>query len=98
MSAVELVWWVGLAGALAGTLVVLKQAFLLLRTLRDLDALAGMIAAAARGVSKNVEGTRALPAASAPAQQLAVIARDLAASGKLFRDGLKSTPPEGAGR
>lgn len=38
--AVQVIWWVGLGGALSLTLVILKEVFLVLRTLRDIHRLA----------------------------------------------------------
>lgn len=56
---VELVWWVGLAGALLLTLVVLKLVFLVHRVLQDIVRLGRIILTASGGIARNV---RALPA------------------------------------
>jgi len=59
-TAIELVWWVGLVGALLPTLVILKLAFLVVGRLRDILKLAALTNVAARGVAANVAAVDAL--------------------------------------
>lgn len=62
--AIQVVWWIGLVGALVLTLVVLKQVALLLRVLRDIHRLAELTREAARGVAANlgaVSGMEGVP-------------------------------------
>ena len=61
-TAILAVWWIGFVGALIPTLVILKQAFLLVRTLRDILQLAEHTRTAARGIAANVASVGALGA------------------------------------
>jgi hypothetical protein len=61
-AAILVVWWVGLVGALIPTLVILKQAFLVVGTLRDILHLAEHTRTAARGIAANVAPVNALGA------------------------------------
>jgi hypothetical protein len=67
---IEIVWWVGLLGALVATLVVLKQVALVLRALRDIHELARMTREAAEGIARNVQPIAGLDAIAGPAEQL----------------------------
>lgn len=51
---VQIIWWIGLIGALIPTTIILKQAVLVLRVLRDILRLARHSADAARGIATNV--------------------------------------------
>lgn len=53
-TAVLVVWWIGLIGALLPTLVIVKQAFLVVRSLRAILELAERTRTAARGIARNV--------------------------------------------
>jgi hypothetical protein len=53
-TAIQVVWWIGLIGALVLTLVILKEVMLVLRVLRDIHQLAELTRTAARGVAGNV--------------------------------------------
>ena len=57
-TAILVVWWVGLLGALVPTLVILKQSFLVIGTLQDILRLARLTGSAARGIAAN---TAAVP-------------------------------------
>ena len=61
-TAILVVWWIGLVGALIPTLVILKQAFLVVRVLRDILHLAEHTRTAARGIAANVASVNALGA------------------------------------
>lgn len=52
--AVEIVWWIGIIGALPATLVIVKEALLVIGTLRKILALAGHTEVAARGIVVHV--------------------------------------------
>lgn len=54
-AAIQVIWWIGLLGALAATLVILKQVALILRLLRDIDQLARITRKAARGLASHLE-------------------------------------------
>lgn len=58
-TAILVVWWIGLLGALVPTLVILKQSFLVIGALQDILRLARLTAGAARGIAAN---TTAVPA------------------------------------
>ena len=75
---IEIVWWVGLVGALAATLVVLKEVALVLRALRDIRELAGMTREAADGIARNVEAIDGLGALAGPVAGLDEGTRNLA--------------------
>lgn len=51
---IQVVWWVGLVGALAATVVAVKEIALVLRALRDIERLAVLTRDAARGVAANL--------------------------------------------
>jgi hypothetical protein len=53
-TAIEVVWWLGLLGALVPTLVILKLAFLVVGRLREILRLAALTRDAAAGVAVHV--------------------------------------------
>ncbi|MDQ4077532.1 MAG: hypothetical protein M3220_14960 [Chloroflexota bacterium] len=55
-TAIQIVWWLGLAGALIGTLAILRVVELVIRALSDIHQLAKLTREAARGVADNMEG------------------------------------------
>lgn len=69
-TAIQMVWWIGLIGALALTLVILKLVALLLRVLRDIHQLAELTRTAAWGMAGNLEAVSALPEARGRAFEL----------------------------
>lgn len=52
-TSLQIVWWIGLVGALILTLAILKQVSLVLRTLRDLHRLAEDTRHAAHGLAES---------------------------------------------
>ena len=54
-TAVRIVWWIGLAGALAATLVILKEVALVLRVLGEILHLASVTRGAAREIAINLD-------------------------------------------
>lgn len=87
-TAIQVVWWIGLVGALIGTLVVLKEVALVLRTLHKIYRLAEFTRKAAEGIVSNVDGISHLAKAEAPAEQLAEAAKLFADATKSFEDQL----------
>src|ERR671939_1026374 len=67
---IEIVWWIGLLGALVATLAVLKEVALVLRALRDIRELAQRTREAAEGIARNVEPISGLDAVAGPAGEL----------------------------
>lgn len=63
-------WWTGLVGALALTLVVLKQVSLVVNALRDILRLSERTRVAAEGIASNVALIPQLGDAAPPAVQL----------------------------
>ena len=63
-TAIEVIWWIGLLGALVPTLVILKEVSLLLRVLTDIHRLGIYTRDAARGIAINVDVAPQLIAAS----------------------------------
>jgi hypothetical protein len=59
-TAILVVWWIGLLGALVPTLVILKQSFLVIGTLQDILRLAHLTADAARGIAANTVAVSSL--------------------------------------
>ena len=92
---IEIVWWVGLAGALVATLVVLKQVALVLRALRDIHDLAVMTRDAANGIARNVAPIGGLDAIGAPAQELDRQTQALAATAAAIETKLGGVVPQG---
>lgn len=101
MEAVFLiVGWIGIAGALILTLVILKEVALVVRELRAIHELAGHTREAARGLAANAAAARTLRSTHDPAHALAGAARQLEAigaslDGKL--DGLAGSAPRQEG-
>lgn len=97
-AAIQVVWWIGLLGALILTLVILKEVALVVRTLRGIHELAGRTAEAARGVARHVSVGSGLADVSEAAPALRNAAHSLAqAAGALNRGILQRTthaPPE----
>jgi hypothetical protein len=92
---IEVVWWVGLAGALVATLVVLKQVALVLRALHDIHELAVMTRDAAHGIARNVAPIGGLDAIAAPAQELDRQTQALAATAAAIETKLGGVVPQG---
>ncbi len=59
-TAILVLWWIGLVGALIPTLVILKQASLIVGALRDILRLAELTRTAARGIAVNVQAVERL--------------------------------------
>jgi hypothetical protein len=70
-TAILVVWWIGLLGALVATRVILKEVALVVRALRDINRLAEFTRDAARGVATNVEPASRLAGVGEPADTLA---------------------------
>ena len=90
---IEIVWWVGLFGALAATLAVLKEVALVLRALRDIRELAGMTREAAEGIARNVEPIQGLGALAGPVSSLDEGTRKLAEVATHIEQQLAGTVP-----
>ena len=69
-TAIEVVWWIGVLGALPATLVILKEVALLLRVLSDIHRLGVYTRDAARGIATNVAVAPQNTAAATDAMQL----------------------------
>lgn len=69
-SAIQVVWWIGLLGAVLMTLAILKEVALVLRALRELDELARMTRKAAEGIASNVATISKLDGLSEPVREL----------------------------
>lgn len=76
--AVQIVWWIGLIGALGATLAILKLVALVLRSSRDVLACARIARQAARGIGAHLEPVAALDRLAAPADDVRRGATDLA--------------------
>jgi len=88
-AAIQIVWWIGLVGALGATLVILKEVTLVLRALRDIHRLAVITRRAARGVAANLECVprlATLPERARPLVAAHAAVRAAGASLEHFRD------------
>jgi hypothetical protein len=79
-TAILIVWIVGIVGALPPTLVLVKQALLVVWALLDIARLAVRTRAAAEGIAKHVAIVPTLPDLSRPAASLTDAAQGAAAS------------------
>lgn len=97
-TVVLVVWTVGLVGALVATLVILKEAALVLQTLRHILALARRTSEAAEGVARNLAAVRGLRDVHAPAGEAreAAVALGRAVEG-LSGEGDSPAPAGGEG-
>ncbi len=93
-TAIQVVWWIGLIGALILTLVILKEAALLLRVLRDIHQLAELTREAARGVAGNVGVAPKLAGAPQLALELRDSVHGLARAAGSIERKLKALPAE----
>lgn len=73
----QVVWWIGLIGALLITLVILKEVSLVLQTLGDIHKLAEFTRDAARGISANLTPVTEFSDQPDPSPQLIEITGDL---------------------
>lgn len=79
-TAIQIVWWIGLLGALVATLVILKEVALVVRALRDIHRLAEFTRDAAHGVATNVAAASRLERVAEPAGTLQEATGSLAAT------------------
>ena len=63
-TAIEIIWWIGLLGALPPTLIIIKEVVLMLRVLKDIHTLGVYTRDAARGIASNVAVAPQLAAAA----------------------------------
>lgn len=68
--AIELVWWIGVLGALAATAVIVKESLLVIGTLRRMHGLAERTHIAARGVVVHLAAAPQLAGAGERIRQL----------------------------
>ena len=78
--AIQVVWWIGLIGALVATLAVLKEVALVLRALKDIHQLTERTRDAARGVAANLAATPRLAGLEEPTGRLREATQALAAT------------------
>ena len=76
--AIELIWWIGLVGALVPTLVILKEAFLVVGTLRRILRLAEATHVAAKGIGVHMHPAARLRGLAEIVQRLDDDVRDAA--------------------
>ncbi len=69
-TGIQIVWWIGLVGALLVTLVILREVEMVLRSLHDIHRLAEYTRDAAQGLAKNVEVVPGLASVAEPAGQI----------------------------
>jgi hypothetical protein len=69
-TAIQVIWWIGLVGALIATVVILKQVVLILRVLRGIHRLAVLTRTASQGIARNVATAPRLGATTESARGL----------------------------
>ena len=78
--AIQVVWWIGLIGALVITAAILKLVMLVVRALQDIHRLAYYTREAARGVAGNVAEVSRQAELEEPARRLREATGDLASA------------------
>lgn len=91
---IQIVWWIGLIGALLITLIILREVELVLRTLRDINELAKFTRTAAQGIGHNVEIIPSLANVAGPAQEIRQGAAQLAGTTRLIEQKLANLLPD----
>jgi hypothetical protein len=76
--AIQIIWWIGLIGALPATLLILKEVALVLRVLRHILELAELTRDAARQIERN---TAVIPELDGLAQPVADLRETVAEIG-----------------
>jgi hypothetical protein len=69
-TAIQIVWWIGLIGALPATLIIVKEVALLVRVLRHIVELAELTRDAARQIERNVAAIPDLDGLAQPVTEL----------------------------
>jgi hypothetical protein len=69
-AAIEVIWWLGLVGALVPTLVIVKEALLVIGTLRRILGLAESIWVAAKGIVVHLQAVPNLEGVATIVEQL----------------------------
>lgn len=90
--AIQIVWWIGLIGALIATLVILKEVALILHTLRNIHQLAEYTRDAALGITENLEPAPQLSLLGEPARKLDENTSEIAAIVTAIEHRLGSLP------
>ncbi len=94
-TAIQVVWWIGLIGALPATIVLLKQVSLVLRALKAIHQLAVFTREAAQGLATNASAASQLAASEEPARRLREGAGDLASAAASVEQKLDSLAARG---
>ena len=94
---VQIIWSVGLAGALIATLAILKEVALVLRTLQEIHQLARMTREAAEGIARNTEPIGGLSELAGPASQLDQHTQALASAAAAIERKLTGIAPASRG-
>lgn len=69
-TAIQVVWWIGLIGAVIATLIILQEVVLVLGTLNDIHRLAQFTRDAARGIAVNMGAVSRLAALDDPGRRM----------------------------
>ena len=91
--AIQVMWWIGLIGALIATLAILKEVALVLRALRDIQRLAGITREAAQGVAANLAASSRLAGTEDRARELGEGAAALASAVAALEQKLDALAP-----
>ena len=94
----QLVWWVGLVGALLLTLIILKEVALLHKVLRDIFELAKRTRDASLGIAAHTVAAQEVAGLSQTASALPPAARNLAAAAERVKEALPYPAGKAAGK
>jgi hypothetical protein len=90
---IQIVWWIGLVGALLLTLVILKEAATLLGTLRDILVLAEATRQAADGIKNSLNAVDDLAGLQEVSIELRDVSRGLPGLSAVLVDRLGNLKP-----
>lgn len=92
-TTIQIVWWIGLIGALVLTVVILKEVALIHKVLRDISHLSGRTRTASQGIAAHVDAAEELEALAQGAGTLSPTAKALAAAAEQIEQVLAALPP-----
>jgi hypothetical protein len=99
-TAIQVVWWIGLIGAVIATLIIVKEVALVLRVLGHIHQLAELTREAAQGVAANATAVSRFPELEGPARGLREGTGSLASAAASLERKLDAVaavgPPSGA--
>lgn len=92
-TTIQIVWWIGLIGALILTVVILKEVALIHKVLRDIFQLSSRTRDASQGIAAHVDAAAELEALARAADTLPPTATALAAAAEQVEQALSALAP-----